>query len=229
MRVARELPKKTPLLLKPNLLILGESPGDNIGLFDRSKGRPIQSGDVFTFTTPDPMRLPLPSFKLLEMRWHFQRIAALQGALEDDTANDTGAEDDTGAEEDTGSEDDADLEDDTDPNGDGGSHGQSQEHPKVHATNSHITISRTGTASSTPKANEGNEYHEPQTFWGYDDASDDDCIGYEYDDGYSDASEGDLEDSHENDCECSYVNGYDSQYDDGFEEDEFGCEFDDGF
>ncbi|OKL58859.1 hypothetical protein UA08_05688 [Talaromyces atroroseus] len=42
----------------------------------------IASGDIFTLTTPDPDQLPLPSWPLLEMQWHLQRIAAMSGAAE---------------------------------------------------------------------------------------------------------------------------------------------------
>ncbi|OKL58552.1 hypothetical protein UA08_06261 [Talaromyces atroroseus] len=42
----------------------------------------VVSGDTFTLTTPDPDRLPLPSWPLLEMQWHLQRIVAMSGAAE---------------------------------------------------------------------------------------------------------------------------------------------------
>ena len=44
----------------------------------------VVSRDVFTLTTDDPERLPLPSWPLLEMQWHLQRIAlaAMSGAAE---------------------------------------------------------------------------------------------------------------------------------------------------
>jgi hypothetical protein len=42
----------------------------------------IHSGDVFTLTTDDPERLPLPSWPLLEMQWILQRVAAMSGAAE---------------------------------------------------------------------------------------------------------------------------------------------------
>ena len=37
------------------------------------------SGDVLEFRTRDPLRLPLPSFELLELRWHFSRILSMSG------------------------------------------------------------------------------------------------------------------------------------------------------
>lgn len=50
----------------------------------------IASGDTFTMTTDDPQKLPLPSWPLLEMQWHLQRIAGISGAgeAEDYTYND---------------------------------------------------------------------------------------------------------------------------------------------
>jgi hypothetical protein len=43
----------------------------------------MQSGDVFTVTTDDPLNRPLPSWDLLLLIWHLTRIAAMQGAGED--------------------------------------------------------------------------------------------------------------------------------------------------
>ncbi|RJE24233.1 hypothetical protein PHISCL_03443 [Aspergillus sclerotialis] len=40
---------------------------------------PIQSGDVFTFRTHDPTTHPLPSFELLDMQWHLNRIVSMTG------------------------------------------------------------------------------------------------------------------------------------------------------
>ncbi|KAK6810893.1 hypothetical protein RU639_013342 [Aspergillus parasiticus] len=44
--------------------------------------RPITSGDVFTITTSNPTTMPLPSWALLEMQWHLQRVAGMSGAAE---------------------------------------------------------------------------------------------------------------------------------------------------
>lgn len=55
----------------------------------------VVSGDVFTLTTDDPERLPLPSWPLLEMQWHLQRIAAMSGAAE--ARDSTGGDDDDDA------------------------------------------------------------------------------------------------------------------------------------
>ncbi|KAK2739443.1 hypothetical protein FQN57_006572 [Myotisia sp. PD_48] len=42
----------------------------------------IYSGDEIILKTDDPLRFPLPSLALLEMRWYLQRIAALRGGGE---------------------------------------------------------------------------------------------------------------------------------------------------
>lgn len=44
----------------------------------------IPSGYVFTVTTDDPSRKPLPSFELLDLQWQLRRIAAMQGDAEED-------------------------------------------------------------------------------------------------------------------------------------------------
>ncbi|KAH8660821.1 hypothetical protein BGZ60DRAFT_433670 [Tricladium varicosporioides] len=40
----------------------------------------IKSGELFELKTDNPDRLPLPSFKLLEMQWFMQRVAGMAGA-----------------------------------------------------------------------------------------------------------------------------------------------------
>ena len=42
----------------------------------------IHSGQVFTFKTTDPEKLPLPSMELLEMQWYLQRLVAMSGAAD---------------------------------------------------------------------------------------------------------------------------------------------------
>jgi hypothetical protein len=42
----------------------------------------IHSGQVFTFKTTDPEKLPLPSVELLEMQWYLQRLVAMSGATD---------------------------------------------------------------------------------------------------------------------------------------------------
>jgi len=43
----------------------------------------IKSGYLFTMTTCDPERLPLPSFELLEMQWNLARIVSMSAAAEE--------------------------------------------------------------------------------------------------------------------------------------------------
>lgn len=50
----------------------------------KGQSKKIKSGDTITMTTPDPEKLPLPNWDLLEMHWYLQRIAAMSGAAEDD-------------------------------------------------------------------------------------------------------------------------------------------------
>jgi hypothetical protein len=46
----------------------------------RESGERVISGSIFTLTTPDPVRLPLPSFDLLEMAWHLARIVSMSAS-----------------------------------------------------------------------------------------------------------------------------------------------------
>jgi len=46
------------------------------------KSYPLCSGDRFTFTTTDPVNLPLPSKELLNMQWTLQRLSAMAAAAE---------------------------------------------------------------------------------------------------------------------------------------------------
>jgi hypothetical protein len=48
-------------------------------LFDEN-GTMIHSGMRFTFTTENPVTHPLPSFELLSMQWHLNRIVSMSGA-----------------------------------------------------------------------------------------------------------------------------------------------------
>ncbi|KAJ5097498.1 hypothetical protein N7456_008219 [Penicillium angulare] len=60
---------------------------DEIPTLDRSNFpdiRFIKSGYIFTITTDDPVKRPLPSMNLLGARWIFTRIAAMQGRGEDE-------------------------------------------------------------------------------------------------------------------------------------------------
>ncbi|KAK2812732.1 hypothetical protein FQN50_001061 [Emmonsiellopsis sp. PD_5] len=42
----------------------------------------VKSGDSFSLTTTDPTTHPLPSFHILDMQWHFNRIVAMSGATD---------------------------------------------------------------------------------------------------------------------------------------------------
>jgi hypothetical protein len=44
----------------------------------------IKTGHIFEIKTDDPKARPLPSFALLEMQWHLQRIAGMAGAADVD-------------------------------------------------------------------------------------------------------------------------------------------------
>jgi len=48
-------------------------------LFNR-EGKPIKSGDIFDLKTSDPIKKPLPSFKLLELQWFLMRVIGMAGA-----------------------------------------------------------------------------------------------------------------------------------------------------
>jgi hypothetical protein len=45
--------------------------------------RRIKSGDLFELKTDDPDARPLPSMKLLEMRWFLQRVMGMAGAADE--------------------------------------------------------------------------------------------------------------------------------------------------
>lgn len=59
-----------------------KTPGDNYQVFahDNETSALISSGHIFTVKTDNKDERPLPSFDLLELRWHLSRIAAFQGA-----------------------------------------------------------------------------------------------------------------------------------------------------
>ncbi|CAG8014106.1 unnamed protein product [Penicillium salamii] len=63
-----------------------ETPGDNHYIHAcREDGSifMVTSGDIFTLKTTNRKEQPLPSFELLELRWHLSRIAVMQGRDED--------------------------------------------------------------------------------------------------------------------------------------------------
>ncbi|CAI7642428.1 unnamed protein product [Penicillium viridicatum] len=61
-----------------------ETPGDILyviaRLEDATTPTLVSSGHIFTVKTDDKYERPLPSFDLLELRWHLSRVAAFQGA-----------------------------------------------------------------------------------------------------------------------------------------------------
>lgn len=65
----------------------GDNGGDNMHIYNHTKRSLVSSGDIFTVTTDDPIGKPLPSFALLHLQWHLRRIAAMQGATEDDDSD----------------------------------------------------------------------------------------------------------------------------------------------
>ncbi|EEH17034.2 hypothetical protein PABG_07121 [Paracoccidioides brasiliensis Pb03] len=53
----------------------------------------IKSGHIFVFRTTNPNTHPLPSFELLDMQWHLQRIVSMSGSAEiydEDNGDDDG-------------------------------------------------------------------------------------------------------------------------------------------
>ena len=42
----------------------------------------VSSGDVFVFRTENPKTHPLPSFELLDMQWHLNRICLMSGVTD---------------------------------------------------------------------------------------------------------------------------------------------------
>ncbi|OAX77409.1 hypothetical protein ACJ72_08293 [Emergomyces africanus] len=69
--------------------------------------RPVCSGDEIILETSDPINLPLPDIRLLDMQWVLQRLMALSGAAEadgDDLDDDDECVDPAGIEGNEGSE-----------------------------------------------------------------------------------------------------------------------------
>ncbi|RAL03192.1 HNH endonuclease signature motif containing protein, partial [Aspergillus ibericus CBS 121593] len=65
-------------------------PGDvepadyGIGMMNFRTQKPIRSGDEITLQTPDPVNLPLPDIRILELQWMMNRVAAMRGGAEPD-------------------------------------------------------------------------------------------------------------------------------------------------
>ncbi|PTU24246.1 hypothetical protein P175DRAFT_0505926 [Aspergillus ochraceoroseus IBT 24754] len=51
-------------------------------LFKLATEEKIPSGDILTFHTTDPVKLPLPSVKLLQLQWTLHRVLAMSGAAD---------------------------------------------------------------------------------------------------------------------------------------------------
>ncbi|KXG53101.1 uncharacterized protein PGRI_001510 [Penicillium griseofulvum] len=65
-----------------------ETPGDNLyvtaRLEDTTTPTLVSSGHILTVKADDKYERPLPSFDLQELRWHLSRVAAFQGAGENE-------------------------------------------------------------------------------------------------------------------------------------------------
>lgn len=80
---------------KPNIGHYIASPKNCI-LCDCYTHELIKSGCVIKMTTPDPEKLPLPSFEVLEIQWYLHRVAAISGAADfvEDSDDDNDDDDD---------------------------------------------------------------------------------------------------------------------------------------
>lgn len=89
--------KSVTLTDMPILATANDCPGCCIKLWNNHTEEKIVTGYKVTFDTDDPIERPLPSWELLDMQWHLQRIAAMAGAGEQDDEdnddNDIGAPD----------------------------------------------------------------------------------------------------------------------------------------
>ncbi|GJP90878.1 uncharacterized protein AlacWU_03777 [Aspergillus niger] len=56
-------------------------------------------GNCIVVTTPDPVRLPFPETRILDMQWLLQRPAALSGAAETEELDDNDNDDDEGMDD----------------------------------------------------------------------------------------------------------------------------------
>lgn len=87
------LPPHDDKIRREDLLPIDENPyGPGHRGFDKNPGDDnfefdIPSGYIFTVTTDDPSRKPLPSFELLNLQWQLRRIAAMQGDAEEDDSD----------------------------------------------------------------------------------------------------------------------------------------------
>ncbi|PWY77324.1 hypothetical protein BO94DRAFT_196827 [Aspergillus sclerotioniger CBS 115572] len=68
-------------------------PALGFGLMDIKTQRPIFSGHIIELKTPDPIKLPLPDTRILELQWLMNLVTPISGAaepeeLDEDTDND---------------------------------------------------------------------------------------------------------------------------------------------
>ncbi|GKZ28289.1 hypothetical protein AbraIFM66950_003545 [Aspergillus brasiliensis] len=70
-----------------------------ICLYNPVRHQTIKSGEYIVVTTPDPVRLPLPDTRILDMQWVLQRLAALSGAAEPEELDDEDDDDDEGMDD----------------------------------------------------------------------------------------------------------------------------------
>ncbi|RFU23881.1 hypothetical protein B7463_g12461, partial [Scytalidium lignicola] len=70
---------KRSLFAHPSSIQHLTGPPDSQLYHINSPGQYIKSGDVFTLSTEDPEKMPLPSFELLELQWCVHRILAMAG------------------------------------------------------------------------------------------------------------------------------------------------------
>ncbi|KAJ5772398.1 hypothetical protein N7520_002927 [Penicillium odoratum] len=70
-------------------------PSNNEGLYHWLRQEEIQSGELFTVVTDNPAERPLPSWDLLTLMWHLTRLAAMQGAGEEEEDEEGRPDDDT--------------------------------------------------------------------------------------------------------------------------------------
>ncbi|KAL5362415.1 hypothetical protein BJX96DRAFT_153904 [Aspergillus floccosus] len=85
--------KKLDARNKPGIGMYRES-AMGCKLFNVRTEKVITSGEVIRITTPDPEKLPLPSYELLELQWFLHRVAALSGAADVDDSDDDSDDDD---------------------------------------------------------------------------------------------------------------------------------------
>lgn len=70
---------RTKVLLteKPTLSVSNVSAGQGLKLYNTTKDEVVNSGDVLTMRTDDPIQRPLPTWEILELQWILQRVAAM--------------------------------------------------------------------------------------------------------------------------------------------------------